>query len=295
MVANVKTMLPETPVSRAAEFMLQSRIRHLVVTEADGEVLGVLSQRDILKYKNRGEESQGNDRFFHVHQVMHDAPITISPDASLAQAAGILASTKIGCLPVVDLPRRLVGILTVIDVLLYVANNQSAQSVEEFDGEFEVFTPPAFFNKDGNLTLATEYLVGKTFQHELVAVLAFAAGGNSIGVKLVEKKPDGEPILGARSVTISEDLLIIPAKDFFDRYKLKSRSQTENNAAARRYVRGPFDVTKDKKTGYFVLTPAWLIQPTAPSTKQDTDLSTDRSECRDLDSRDEPTTAYTCP
>ena len=43
----------------------------------------------------------------------------------LARAAGMMADNNIGCLPVIeDTPGHLVGMLTITDVLLHVANGQ---------------------------------------------------------------------------------------------------------------------------------------------------------------------------
>jgi acetoin utilization protein AcuB len=48
---------------------------------------------------------------------MVSEPITIGPEALIEEAARIIYRRKIGCLPVVDEGDRLVGILTVADLL----------------------------------------------------------------------------------------------------------------------------------------------------------------------------------
>ena len=51
---------------------------------------------------------------------MSAPPIVIDPDASVEEAALVMAERKIGCLPVVE-GSRLVGMLTETDVLRYFA------------------------------------------------------------------------------------------------------------------------------------------------------------------------------
>jgi CBS domain-containing protein len=55
-----------------------------------------------------------------IKRVMSSPPIVIDPDASVEEAALVMAERKIGCLPVVE-GGRLVGMLTETDVLRYFA------------------------------------------------------------------------------------------------------------------------------------------------------------------------------
>ena len=51
---------------------------------------------------------------------MSSPPIVIDPEASVEEAALVMAERKIGCLPVVE-GGRLIGMLTETDVLRYFA------------------------------------------------------------------------------------------------------------------------------------------------------------------------------
>jgi CBS domain-containing protein len=55
-----------------------------------------------------------------ISQVMSAPPISIDPDASVQEAARLMAEHKIGCLPVEE-DRRVIGIVTETDVLRYFA------------------------------------------------------------------------------------------------------------------------------------------------------------------------------
>jgi CBS domain-containing protein len=91
-----------------------------------GRLVGVVSERDLLRASLSvlsGHHDDERRAFLHVVEiarVMSAPPIVIGPDASIEQAAFIMADRKIGCLPVVE-DERLVGLLTETDVLHWVA------------------------------------------------------------------------------------------------------------------------------------------------------------------------------
>ncbi len=104
------------------DIMQLGRIRHMPVVD-DGELVGVVSQRDLLAAAlSRALDFDPTQRrtFLRsvlVGEVMTPKPITIGPDATLLEAARTLLAHKIGCLPVVDEAGRPVGILTESDLV----------------------------------------------------------------------------------------------------------------------------------------------------------------------------------
>jgi CBS domain-containing protein len=92
-----------------------------------GELVGVVSERDLLR-ASLSELSEHRDAerrmFLHVveiSRVMSSPPVVIGPDATIREAALLMADRKIGCLPVVE-GGRLIGIVTETDVLRWVAS-----------------------------------------------------------------------------------------------------------------------------------------------------------------------------
>ncbi len=125
MAREVVTLGRNDTLQLARDIMTLGRIRHFPVVEGE-EVVGVVSQRDlfraslgsVLKYGEKAQrEFLGAVR---VKEVMSQPPITISPDASIQEAALLMAEKKIGCLPVVE-NGRLVGLMTETDILMEVA------------------------------------------------------------------------------------------------------------------------------------------------------------------------------
>ena len=110
----------------ADDVMSLGRIRHIPIL-AGQRVVGVLSQRDLFysalvkALGVRHREQKDLMKTLRVSEVMSQPVITISPEATVKQAARLMAEKKIGCLPVVE-GEELVGLVTETDVLRYVAN-----------------------------------------------------------------------------------------------------------------------------------------------------------------------------
>ncbi|MCC6874567.1 MAG: CBS domain-containing protein [Sandaracinaceae bacterium] len=128
MSREVKTLRRNDALDLADQLMKMNRIRHLVVLDDDEDrVAGVVSQRDLFLgalARALGYGSAGAYKVMAtlvVKEVMASEPVTIEPDAPLADAARIMLESKIGCLPVVD-GDRLVGIVTESDFVRLAAS-----------------------------------------------------------------------------------------------------------------------------------------------------------------------------
>jgi CBS domain-containing protein len=65
-----------------------------------------------------------------IHEIMTASPVTCTPETSLGVAAGRMAGSKCGMLPVVDTRGRLVGIITDRDICLAMSRtNRNALSI----------------------------------------------------------------------------------------------------------------------------------------------------------------------
>jgi CBS domain-containing protein len=118
------TVTPQTTLPEAKKLMLDYHLRRLPVVNED-KLVGIVTWRDI----NRAEEWDGVDfggpelnsllARLTAKEFMSYAPITISPDATIGEAAGLMVEHKVGGLPVVE-NGKLVGMITETDICIFV-------------------------------------------------------------------------------------------------------------------------------------------------------------------------------
>ena len=97
---------PTTTLEEMTSLMQQRRLHHLLVCGRAGELLGVVSDRDLRAQP--GATAQ---------QLMGCPALTIVPETLLSPAITYLLNENISCLPVVE-HGRLCGVLTITDLVL---------------------------------------------------------------------------------------------------------------------------------------------------------------------------------
>jgi acetoin utilization protein AcuB len=122
MSGGLITVRRETPVLEARDLMVKERIRHLLVTQPGGALVGIVTDRDIRLNLPSKATSLSVWEINHlltklmVEQVMTQSVITVGPDRPAREAARLMLDHKIGALPVLD-DGRLVGIITETDIV----------------------------------------------------------------------------------------------------------------------------------------------------------------------------------
>jgi CBS domain-containing protein len=144
--AHVVAVAPETTLKEVAELMLEHRISGLPVVDADGRVLGVISEADIVSGETAGTGRQGMLARARAvadpaavaiprtaGEAMNSPAITIRPDETVMRAASRIAEHGVKRLPVVDEDQRLAGIITRADVVRAFARSDEeiAEGVRE--------------------------------------------------------------------------------------------------------------------------------------------------------------------
>jgi CBS domain-containing protein len=114
---------PEDLVSQAQQRMHRADVRHLPIVAADGTLVGLLSDRDLrqagastLPPLSRYEAPLQLMTLL-VKDIMRTDVTTVDGETTLADAGQLLLEHKIGCLPVLQHDRTLIGMLTVTDLL----------------------------------------------------------------------------------------------------------------------------------------------------------------------------------
>jgi CBS domain-containing protein len=108
-------------LSRVEDLMAAKKLRHVPVLE-DGEVVAIVSQRDLFKAmmsSTMGYGEKAQKTYLHgvrVKEIMTYPVVTVAPETSVDAAAELVLQKGIGCLPVVD-SGTLVGIVTKTDLI----------------------------------------------------------------------------------------------------------------------------------------------------------------------------------
>lgn len=132
MTTDLFTVHPEDVVDLAASLMDWRHIRHVPVEDNDGDLVGLVSHRTLLRLVGQG--MRGTERTpVAVKDIMISNPITVRPDTPTLEAIELMREHRIGSLPVVE-DGKLVGIITERD-LIRVAAMLFEKHLRESDAE----------------------------------------------------------------------------------------------------------------------------------------------------------------
>ena len=128
MTVELLTVEQDQSLAAADDLMRHGRVRHALVVDEDGSLVGLVSQRDLFHGKlleALGYDAQAKRQAIEelrVKDAMSTGVATTTPDTLLRDAARLMANRKLACLPVLD-AGRLVGIITEGDFVLLVARS----------------------------------------------------------------------------------------------------------------------------------------------------------------------------
>lgn len=110
---SVFSIRPQDTIHTAVEALRDKRIGALVVTDANGALQGILSERDIVR---KLADTPGKTLPHSVEDVMTKAVETCSPDEDLVSVLRRMTDGRFRHMPVVD-DSGLVGMVTIGDVV----------------------------------------------------------------------------------------------------------------------------------------------------------------------------------
>ncbi|HBH03071.1 MAG TPA: CBS domain-containing protein, partial [Candidatus Rokubacteria bacterium] len=116
MTRNPKTVGPTTPVWTALALMRHEDIRHLPVTDDEGTLRGIVSNRDFRRLLEFLDPDGRIPRVreLTVADIMTAVPglVTARPETPLVDIARLMVRRKVGAMPIVDERQHVLGILT---------------------------------------------------------------------------------------------------------------------------------------------------------------------------------------
>jgi CBS domain-containing protein len=127
---DVLTAAPHYPLRQAAQMLCQRRVGAVVVADAAGVVLGILSERDIVRaVGQQGDAALGEP--ISKHMTAH--PTTVGEDGDTDEVMRVMTQGRFRHLPVVE-GGRLVGIVSIGDVVKYHVDtlNREREALREY-------------------------------------------------------------------------------------------------------------------------------------------------------------------
>ena len=107
----VVTTSPRTTVADAAQILKREAIGDLIVTEPDGGIIGIISERDLAHGLATADESYPRKL---IGDMMSHSVVTCAPECSVDDAEKLMSIHQIRHLPVLD-GDELVGIVSMRD------------------------------------------------------------------------------------------------------------------------------------------------------------------------------------
>jgi CBS domain-containing protein len=115
MTTDLFTMHPEDLIDLAASVMDWEHVRHVPVENSDGELVGILSHRAVLRMVAQGRATRGAESI-SVGDVMQKDVVCATPQTGTLEAILLMRKHGVACLPVVR-EEELVGIVTEHDFI----------------------------------------------------------------------------------------------------------------------------------------------------------------------------------
>lgn len=109
MIKDPVTLSPDATIGEAQQIMKNYKIGGIPITEADGTLVGILTNRD-LRFET-------NTRKLVRDLMTKDNLFTVTAGTDLVEAQAVLQVNKIEKLPVVDKDYRVIGLITYKDLL----------------------------------------------------------------------------------------------------------------------------------------------------------------------------------
>jgi CBS domain-containing protein len=114
MSRDLFTVRPDDVIDLAANLMNWRHVRHVPVEDDAGQLVGIISHRDLLKLF--AERRSRGDSEVIVSEVMHSDLVTVTPETRTLDALYLMREKNIGCLPVCR-NGKLAGLVTAHDFL----------------------------------------------------------------------------------------------------------------------------------------------------------------------------------
>jgi CBS domain-containing protein len=123
MTENPRTIEATDTIAQAVDALQSLEVRHLPVVNEEGDLVGMLSDRDLGPLMRGSIEGEEAERMVvplsrtRVADVMTSGVVSVDVDADVGEIVETMLEQRIGAVPVVDGEGAVVGIISYVDVL----------------------------------------------------------------------------------------------------------------------------------------------------------------------------------
>ncbi|MBF0521677.1 MAG: CBS domain-containing protein [Candidatus Omnitrophica bacterium] len=140
MDKQVVTIREDADGSEAQVKFINNKINHLIVIDADKKVVGLISRKYLYKTQSPRKIMQeemdyepgiviDGDSFYEketldniiLSNIMFRNPFTLGPQDKLAKAVKAMGERFIACIPIVDANQKVIGVITDLEVIRFIA------------------------------------------------------------------------------------------------------------------------------------------------------------------------------
>jgi CBS domain-containing protein/sugar phosphate permease len=172
MTTRVLTVPDKAPLTTVQRVMAENGLRHIVVVR-DGVLVGYVSARDIFGERLLVEDAETRKKLSTktVKEVMKSPPVTLYPQATLADAAKTMAEKNIGFVVLMD-GDKLVGVVSERDVVNALASGMPLNTPLEKIATKRVIT----IEPDKSVVEAADLMAENKIRHLVVVERARVVG-----------------------------------------------------------------------------------------------------------------------
>jgi CBS domain-containing protein len=120
MTRDVTSAAPETPLRAILELVVRSYLGCVPIVDEDGCPIGMITKRDLVEPTAASSQIAAD--------AMMPLAFTLETHATVAQAAALMASEGLHHVPIVSPKGQLVGLVSSLDIVRWLARNDGMAS-----------------------------------------------------------------------------------------------------------------------------------------------------------------------
>ncbi len=117
------TMLPTSTIEHCIEKMNHENIGSVLIVEEDGKLVGMFTERDILK---KIFQKHIDIKKTHVSEVMTTQLVFAKPNSTVEEAMATFTERRFRHLPVLE-NNKLIGVISIGDITKWIITKQQAE------------------------------------------------------------------------------------------------------------------------------------------------------------------------